>query len=68
MIYDYLLFFYSKYVSLNLRIPKEDLQHVLNLVETHGNEYLNKLKQIVLWENMTTSGIVCFLSYFNQLS
>ena len=44
---------------MKLTLPSEDLQVLVSLIETRGNDYIEQLKRIILWENICKSSIVC---------
>jgi hypothetical protein len=43
---------------MKLNLPHDDLERLVELIETYGNNYIEELKRIVLWENLHKSGIV----------
>ena len=43
---------------MKLSLPHDHLETLVKLIETHGNHYIEELKRVVLWENLTKSGIV----------
>ena len=43
---------------MKITLPNDDLEAFVRLIKTHGNTYVDKLKNIILWENISTSSIV----------
>ena len=43
---------------MKLTLPHDDLERLVELIETYGNNYIEELKRIVLWENLSKSGFV----------
>jgi len=50
---------FDKASAFDLSLPKDKIQEFARLLDTDMNQSLNKLKSIVLWDNVTTS-----LTYF----
>jgi hypothetical protein len=43
---------------MKLTLPHDYLERLVELIETYGNNYIEELKRIVLWENLSKSGFV----------
>lgn len=54
---------FDKLSSQDLSLPKDKVQHLARLLETDFNRVLNKLKSILLWDNITTSGLA-FVGFY----
>jgi hypothetical protein len=67
---------FDKASAFDLSLPKDKIQELARLLDTDLNQSLNKLKSIVLWDNLTTSlmffvGLYfayCIGSVFNTLT
>lgn len=48
---------FDKLSAQDVSLPKDKVQNLARLLETDFNLILNKLKSILLWDNLTTSGL-----------
>jgi hypothetical protein len=54
---------FKHFASMKLTLPHDDLERLVELIETYGNNYIEELKRIVLWENLSKSGISYLIAY-----
>jgi len=54
---------FKSFASMKLTLPHDDLERLVEFIETYGNKYIEELKRIVLWENLYKSGITYLIAY-----
>lgn len=55
---------FDKALAYDLSLPKEKIQELARLLDTDMNQSLNKLKSVLLWDNVTTSLLYFTAFYF----
>jgi len=55
---------FDKAAAFDLSLPKDKIQEFARLLDTDMNQSLNKLKSLVLWDNVTSSLIFFVAMYF----
>lgn len=55
---------FEKLASLDLSLPKDKVKELAHLLETDLNQVANKIKSIVLWDNIYASSIAFVAFYF----
>lgn len=67
---------FDKLSAQDVSLPKDKVKNLSHLLETDVNRAINKLKSILLWDNITTSGIAfsafyvvyCIGCWFNTIT
>lgn len=54
---------FEKLTSSDVTVPKEKIEKLAHIIETDLNRFLNQLKFIVLWEDVTTS-LFALISFY----